>query len=345
MIEIDGSFGEGGGQILRSALTLSLLTAKAFRLKNIRAGRKPKPGLRPQHLACVRAAASIGTAKTYGDQIGSFELIFEPGPVRAGNYQFDIGTAGSTSLVLQTIALPLILRSDEPSQITIAGGTHVPHSPSFHFVHHTWLRHLDQCGISIQLEMPRAGFYPRGGGTIEAHLEPCLSVLPYQSLTRPEIKTVTGLSAVAGLPDHILERQEHRAKERLSQRGLAIVFDRQIWEGGPGSFISLATPDVQIPPLFAGLGERGKRAEAVADEAIHQFLDYLDSGAPVDEYSADQIVLVLSLSSGLSSFRTTKITNHLLTNIAVIKQFIDRDITCSGQPGSVGTITLLPQLV
>src|SRR4051812_9578773 len=171
LVELDGSLGEGGGQILRSSLTLSLLTGKSFHLRHVRA-RRPKPGLQPQHLMSVRAAARIGAAKLRGASIGSTDLVFEPGTVSAGSYRFDIGTAGSTGLVLQTLYLPLALRGDAPSEVTLIGGTHVNTSPCFHFLDVTWRAYLERMGLRLSLRMARPGFYPRGGGVVVAHVQP-----------------------------------------------------------------------------------------------------------------------------------------------------------------------------
>jgi RNA 3'-terminal phosphate cyclase (ATP) len=172
MLELDGSFGEGGGQILRTSLALSLLTGRAFHLRNIRAGRK-KPGLQPQHLTSVRAAAAISQAQMRGASLGSSDLVFEPGEVQAGTYRFDVGTAGATGLVLHTLYLPLALRGSAPSQLTLVGGTHVSASPCFHFLDTTWRRYLELCGLRLSLRMNRPGFYPRGGGVVEAIIQPC----------------------------------------------------------------------------------------------------------------------------------------------------------------------------
>src|SRR5829696_3883531 len=200
MIEIDGSFGEGGGQILRSSLALSLLTGKAFRLRKIRANRKPKPGLRPQHLASVRAAAKIGKAKVTGDVVGSNQLTFEPGPVTPGPYRFDIGTAGATALVLHTVYLPLAVAGG-PSEVVLEGGTHNDKAPSFHFLQTTWRAYMARLGLTISVEMKRAGFYPRGGGQVIAHIRPCPVPRPIALTGAVEHKTAAVLSGTAGLPD------------------------------------------------------------------------------------------------------------------------------------------------
>src|SRR5437763_9801015 len=172
MIDLDGSFGEGGGQILRSSLTLALLTGQSFRLRNVRA-RRAKPGLQPQHLTCVRAAAQVGDAQTAGASVGSSTLTFEPSTIRPGRYDFAIGTAGATGLVLHTVYLPLALRGGGPSELTLTGGTHVRTSPCFHFLEATWRRYLEQLGLRIRLRLVRPGFYPRGGGRVEAAIQPC----------------------------------------------------------------------------------------------------------------------------------------------------------------------------
>src|SRR5436305_1872307 len=196
MIEIDGSFGEGGGQVLRSSLALSLLTGRPFHLRNIRA-RRPKPGLQPQHLMSVRAAATVGQAQTRGASLHSSDLTFEPGAVKPGRYRFDIGTAGATSLVLHTVYLPLMLGQDGPSELTLTGGTHVKTSPSFHFLDRTWRAYLEAVGLRLRLEMVRPGFYPRGGGEVRAVLQPCAEVAPLRLLRRKGDVRVTGFSAVA----------------------------------------------------------------------------------------------------------------------------------------------------
>src|SRR5262249_318681 len=216
-IELDGSFGEGGGQILRTSLSLSLLTGKPFRLHNIRAGRK-NPGLQPQHLMSVRAAATIGQANTLGASQGSSELTFEPGEVVAGSYRFDIRTAGATGLVLQTILLPLVMRGREPSEVIITGGTHVKASPCFHFLEPPWGRYVGVLGLQATLTLRRLGFYPRGGGEIQAHIQPAAAIQPASLVTpNPPFDRLTGFSAVAGLPEDIAKRQARRAEFRLKQ--------------------------------------------------------------------------------------------------------------------------------
>ena len=339
MVELDGSFGEGGGQILRSSLALALITGKPFRLRNVRANR-PKPGLQPQHLMSVRAAARVGNATVTGDSLGSRELTFEPGRVSPGRYHFAIGTAGATGLVLHTVYLPLALRTDAPSEVILEGGTHVSTSPVFHFLAVTWRAYMARIGIHVSLEMKRPGFYPRGGGLVVANISPCPAVKGLHITDRPELTTATGLSAAAGVPEHVAKRQARRATVRLRDRGVEADIPQESWSGGPGSVLAVVFDQAPVPTLFFGLGARGKPAESVADEAADQALAYLASGAPVDAHSADQLVLPLAFSDESSEFLVAEVTRHLLTNVAVIHSFIDRGIMVEGVEGSTGVVRI-----
>jgi RNA 3'-terminal phosphate cyclase (ATP) len=340
MLELDGSFGEGGGQILRTSLALSLLTGRAFHLRNVRAGR-PKPGLQPQHLMSVRAAATIGQAQTRGASLGSSDLVFEPGAVRAGTYRFDVGTAGAVGLVLHTLYLPLTLRGQTPSELTLIGGTHVSTSPCFHFLDTTWRRYLELCGLRVSLRMNRPGFYPRGGGVVEAFIQPCAKLHGVRLGARASVKT-SGFSAVAGLDVSIARRQARRASFRLQQYGLRASLREETWQGGPGSVLAVELDTSPVPTLFFALGARGKPAERVADEAVEQVIAYLDAGdALVDAHSADQIVLPLALAEGPSEYRVAEVTRHLTTNLAVIRRFLERDLVCEGAEGEPGVVRIL----
>jgi RNA 3'-terminal phosphate cyclase (ATP) len=339
LLEIDGSFGEGGGQILRTSLALSLLTGRPFRLYNIRAGRL-KPGLQPQHLMSVRSAAAIGQAKLRGASRGSSDLTFEPGAVTAGAYRFDIGTAGSTSLVLHTLYLPLALRGGAPSQLTLIGGTHVSTSPCFHFLDTTWRRYLELIGVRVSLRMMRPGFYPRGGGHVEANIQPATCVAGLQLRERGPIR-LTGFSAVAGLPEDIARRQARRARFRLEQNGLKVDIREETWDGGPGTVLAVVAHTAPVPGLFFGLGARGKPAERVADEAVDQLLAYVRAApAAVDAHGADQLLLPLALADGPSEYTVAEVTRHLTTNIDIIRRFIERDISCEGKEGSPGVVRI-----
>ncbi len=338
-LELDGSFGEGGGQILRSSLTLSLLTGQPFHLVNVRAGRS-KPGLQPQHLQSVRAAATIGDATVLGDHLGSTELTFVPGEVKSGPYRFDIGTAGSTSLVLHTLYLPLALRGTSPSELTLTGGTHIRTSPCYHFLERTWLPYLSQCGLKLSLRLRRPGFYPRGGGVVEVFIQPTPRLTGVQLPERGPVQ-VSGFSAVAGLPDAIAGRQARQARKRLKAHGLKIDIEEQTWEGGPATVLALELNTSPAPTFFFALGERGKPAEKVADEAADQAIAYLERGpALVDPHSGDQLVLPLALAEGPSCYQVTEVTRHLTTNVTVIRRFIEREIIIEGEVGQPGIVRI-----
>lgn len=338
MIELDGAHGEGGGQILRTSLTLSLLTGKPFHLANVRAGRQ-KPGLQPQHLMSVKAAAAVGGASVRGASVGSSDLVFEPGEVRAGTYTFDIGTAGATGLVLHTIYLPLALRGQAASEVLLVGGTHVRTSPSFHFNAWTWREHVARLGLPITLEMRRPGFYPRGGGRLRA-LIPAVGGLTAASLgSRTESKTVHALAAVAGLDAGIARRMARRARHRLEQLGLEVETTEEEWDGGPGCVLVLRHDVEPVPVTVSVPGERGKPAEAVADEACEELARYVHRGpAAVDEHSADQIVLPLALAEGAAEYDVVTVTRHLTTNVGVIRRFLDREIVIEGAEGEPGKV-------
>jgi len=345
MLVIDGSQGEGGGQVLRSSLALSVLTGTPIRLENIRA-KRAKPGLQPQHNMCVKAAGAISGALFKGASVGSTTLTFEPKEVRSGPYQFTIGTAGATSLVLHTVYLPLALRGSKASEVVIDGGTHVPMSPCFHFLKTTWAAYLRKLGINVAVEMIRPGFYPRGGGQIRAVIEPCKAVKPLHLMSCPELTTASGFSAVAGgLPEAIAKRQARRLSERLKREGLESHIRIEEWEAAnrfasPGTVAAATFLQAPVPPLFFAIGERGKPAEVVADDAADEAIRFREANCPVDPHSADQLVLPLAFAKEASEFRTSEITRHLTTHIDVLKLFLDREITLQGREGEAGTVTV-----
>ncbi len=344
LITLDGSEGEGGGQILRTALTLALLTGRPFRVVKIRANRE-KPGLRPQHLSAVLAAADLGGADVSGASVGSRDLTFRPGSYTPRDLSIDIGTAGATALVLQTLHLPLALRSDRPLRVTLTGGTFNLKAPSYPFLDATWSAHLASLGAPIALAMPEAGFYPRGGGHLDAWIEPAR----IQSLTqikRGRLVRIDGLAGVARLPIAIVDRMRNRVLDRLGndrQDEAEIALTSISWPGSsPGAAIALSAvyDGVSVPATFVGLGERGKPAEAVADEAIDEFLAHHDApGGAFDPHSADQVMIPLALASGRSEYTVSTVTEHLRTNARTIHAFLDRSITIteptSDHPGRV----------
>lgn len=340
MLDIDGSQGEGGGQVLRTSLALSLLTGKPFHLRNVRA-RRPKPGLQPQHLASVRAAAAIGQARLRGASLHSTDLVFEPGPVTPGNYVFSIGTAGATGLVLHTVYLPLALHATADSAVTLTGGTHVQTSPIFPFLESTWRRYLALLGLSVRLKLRRPGFYPRGGGVVEAALEACPRLAGLRLDEARPVSRALVVSGVAGLPDDIARRQARRASQRLASARLRVEVREESLPGGPGTVLCIELDTTPVPTLFFGLGARGKPAERVADEAAEQALAFLEAPpGSVDAHSADQLVLPLALADGPSCFGVAQVTSHLWTNLAVIGRFVDRGLVCQGDEGEPGSVEI-----
>ncbi|WP_205679124.1 RNA 3'-terminal phosphate cyclase [Aquisphaera insulae] len=328
-VVIDGSRGEGGGQILRTALSLSLLTGRGFRMTKIRANRD-KPGLRPQHLKAVEAAAQLG-GEVVGAEVGSRELVFRPRPYAARDMKLDIGTAGSAALVLQTLHLPLAMRAESAVRVVINGGTFNPKAPAFPFLDETWRAHMSRLGLSVSLAMPAAGFYPRGGGRLDAWIEPgrpAAKAIP----DRGRMRRIRGVAGVCNLRDDIAARIRDRALMQLDDSGLNsdIEIDVVRWPGpGQGAAIAIwAEHQDAVPATFVGLGERGKPAEAVADEAVEELLDFeAVEPAAMDPHSADQVLLPLALADGPSSYSVNIVTEHLRTNAATIRQFLDREIT------------------
>ncbi len=341
MIEIDGAKGEGGGQILRSALTLALMTGRHFRIRNIRA-RRSKPGLRPQHLTSVNAAASVGQAQVEGALLGSREIEFQPTSIHPGSYRFEIPTAGSTSLVLQTVFLPLSA-ADSPSEIEIIGGTHVPWSPCFHYLEANWLPAMRMQGFRADLALEIAGFYPQGGGLIKASVQPVRRITPLQRIHRGELTRVRGLSIVSNLQESIAQRQRDRAVKGLADLGCPVEIEVQTLPSlGKGSLLLLHAEFEAGQACYFGLGARGKPAERVADESVDALLTFLRGSGVVDEYLADQLLLPLAFADGDSEFRTSKITRHLLTNAEIIRAFGVAEIDVRGELDQPGFVEIRP---
>jgi RNA 3'-terminal phosphate cyclase (ATP) len=341
MIAIDGTMGEGGGQVLRSSLTLSLLTGQAVQLTRIRANRS-KPGLGFQHRMAVHAAARISRARVEGDRIGSQTLQFEPSIIEAGDYHFDIGTAGATSLVLQTVLLPLALAA-APSQLTITGGTHVPWSPCFHYLDWHWRAFLRRLGLRFDLELAMAGFYPEGGGAVRARLPGGAQIQGLQLSDRGRLLRVRGVSAVANLAGEIGARQCNRAVRRLRELECDIdILLETLPAHSRGTVLVLLAEFEHSQACFFALGARGKRAEQVADEAVEALLTFLATDGAVDRWLADQLLLPLALAGQASVLRTSEVTSHLLTNAEVIRQFLPVRIDIDAALGNAATIRIVP---
>jgi RNA 3'-terminal phosphate cyclase (ATP) len=343
MITIDGSYGEGGGQIVRTALALSCVTGRAVRIINVRKNRS-KPGLQPQHLTGVLACALISRAKVEGAALGSDRLMFSPGRISGGEYTFDVeqtagkGSAGSISLILQAILLPLS-RADAPSRIVLHGGTHVPLSPSVHYLTDVFLPALRLIGVRADIELIRWGFYPIGKGEVVARIEPSHDLRGLAWDNPGQIARVSGISAVANLPRHIAERQRAAAAQALAAHGFEV--DIHLVDAlavGRGTFCFLKPEAPRLAGGFGSLGAIGKRAEVVGREAADECLTFVKSGAAVDRHLADQLLPYLALAQGPSTFTTEDVTTHLLTNRWVIRQFVDREIHVERDPGARGRI-------
>jgi RNA 3'-terminal phosphate cyclase (ATP) len=330
MITIDGSHGEGGGQILRSALSLSAATGKPFVIDNIRAGRQ-KPGLMRQHLTAVRGAAEICGAKAEGAEVGSTRLVFEPGQLRGGEYEFNIGTAGSTMLVLQTVLPPLALAA-EPSRIVLSGGTHNPQAPAFEFVDRAFFPLLRRMGYDVEARLVRPGFYPVGGGEIRVRIGVAGVLSPLAIHERGALKSCLAEAMVANLPIHIAERELARVGERLGWGGAQLAPRMEKRAAGAGNCVMLTVvhegatdvggADAGVTELFMSVGRRGVSAEDVADEAIAEAAAYLAGAAPVGPHLADQLLLPMALGAG-GRFVTCEPSSHTLTNMDVIEKFLD----------------------
>ncbi len=279
-------------------------------------------------------------ARAQGAQLGSQFLAFEPTTIVPGEFHLDIGTAGSTSLVLQTLAYPLSF-SRAASSITLIGGTHVPSSPSFDFLALHWLPHVQRIGFNIRLELQTAGFYPRGGGCVRATVNPVTALAPLQLSDRGALKRIRGISAVANLHSSIADRQKAQALKRISGISREAEIDiRRLSSPSKGTFLLLLAEFERSQCCFCGLGARGKRAERVADEAVDELMDFLATDGAVDHYLADQLVLPLALAKGVSELRTSKVTQHLVTNAEIVKMFLPARIKIDGEIGYPGTIRI-----
>ena len=340
MLEIDGGTGEGGGQIVRTSLSLSALTCTPFRIHNIRM-KRPKPGLRPQHLAAVQTVAVVTGASVEGARIGSPEFLFRPSTTKPGEYSFDIGTAGAVSLVLQTLIPPLLFAGGR-SHLAITGGTHVPISPPFDLIEQVFFPILALMGVRLACSVGPYGFYPKGGGRIVAHIEPCAgrALAPLSLAGEKGASAVRGTSAVANLPLSIAERQRASAASMLENAKIdAEIAVISVPSPGPGTFLFLKTEGA-CPAGFSAIGVRGKRAEVVGAEGAGGLLAHLSRPGCLDPYTSDQVVLYLALAQGRSEYTTTRITRHLVTNIGIVKRFIGADIVVEGEIDAPGRVSV-----
>jgi len=321
LITLDGSMGEGGGQVIRTALALSAATGQGFEITGIRA-RRPQPGLRPQHLAAVRALTLACGAKVSGALDGSQELRFEPGPVLAGDFDFEIATAGALSLVLQTVLLP-IATGQGPSRVAITGGTHVPWSPSYHYLANHWAAAVRHLGLDLSFRLERAGFYPPGGGLAFAEVKPwARPAAPLRLEERGGLLEVRGTSGASHLKNRAAERHQKAALARLwEERRLDVAWSVQaLPAASPGSFVLLEAVFENSRAAFGFLGERGVPAETIGDRAARALLRFLDGEGAVDPFLADQLAVPLALAGG-GRVTTSQVTAHLETVVAVLPRF------------------------
>lgn len=322
LIPLDGAVGEGGGQILRSALCLSAATGQGFEITKIRA-RRSRTGLRPQHLAAARAAAMACGARLSGAFEGSPDLRFEPGPPLAGRFRFDIETAGSATLVLQTV-VPLLALAGDASHVEVGGGTHVPQSPSADFLVRHWQAAVAQIGLSVDVELRRAGFYPKGGGELSGRIQGWQRpIAPLALEVRGALLGTAIVSGAAKLRGSVAERQAEAARVRLWEErrlepALEIVRPDA---GGPGSYLLAAAWFESGRAAFGVLGERGVRAERIGDRAARRLLKFLDSAGAVDAQLADQLAVPLALSGAGGRVSTSEVTAHLETVAGVLRAF------------------------
>ncbi|MDP7016753.1 MAG: RNA 3'-terminal phosphate cyclase [Pirellulaceae bacterium] len=328
-VAIDGSFGEGGGQIIRSSIALSMITGRPVSIENVRAKRN-KPGLKRQHTTAVRAAAEICGAVVTGDEIGSDALTFAPGPVKCGDFKFDIGTAGSTTLVFQTIAPALMLSAGE-SQVTLCGGTHNPFAPPWHFLTRVYLPLMNQIGPQVTTDLEQYGFYPGGGGRWRAFIRGRAQWRGMQLTERGRPATRLVHAIASNLPEHILDRETDVVRRRAGWRP-SEVRRELVDAAGPGNVVMVEVGFTNVTELFVAIGERGKRAEQVAAEVWRAAKRYLDATAPVGEYLADQLLLPLAIAAAQgesSQFTATTNSLHAQTHVDVIQKFLAIEIDVS----------------
>jgi RNA 3'-terminal phosphate cyclase (ATP) len=321
IIELDGGVGEGGGQILRTALTLSMIAGRAFRIANIRANR-PKPGLLRQHLTAVRAAAEVSDAVVEGAELGARSLTFSPGVLRGGDYTFSIGSAGSAMLVLQTV-LPALLFADAPSALVIEGGTHNGMAPPFEFIERTYLPLLAKMGAQANVSLERCGFYPAGGGRMRARIAPLAgkTFTPISFSVRGAAQIHFAESLIAGIPGHVAERELEAIGSAFGWSGAQLRFRGLDHNQGPGNAVLITLAFEHVCEVVMALGEKNVSAEAVAERAIRLAQTYFASSAFASEYLADQLMIPVALA-GEGSYTAMCASEHARTNAAVIEAFL-----------------------
>lgn len=346
MIEIDGSYGEGGGQILRTAVSLSALTMTPVRIFNIRAGRQ-KPGLKRQHIAGIEVTGKIVGAEIKGLEVGSSTVEFVPRERHGGSIRYDVGTAGSISLVLQA-ALPPAVLSPEPIQFDLRGGTDVKWSPPIDYVNNVFVHTLMTLGPMVELRQERRGHYPKGGGLVVCDVTPVDRIRPLNTIEKGNLRFIGGISHCVRLPRHIAERQAKTAEDMILEH-LSIKSDivRESYPKesdshlGPGSGIVVWTESEDGIRIGAdSLGERGKSAEQVGSEAVSKLITEVESAMAIDSHLSDMLIPYLAVAEGDSKIGVTKITSHLTTNIWAVEHILGASIKLQGKIGEPGTVSI-----
>ncbi|CUS44729.1 MAG: RNA 3'-terminal phosphate cyclase [Pseudomonadota bacterium] len=336
MIIIDGSEGEGGGQVVRNACALSLATGQPFRITNIRGGRE-KPGLMRQHVTAITAACTIGGGECEGLSVGSREMLFRPGKVAAGDYHFAVGTAGSSGLVLQTILMPLLL-ADGPSRLVLEGGTHNMLAPPFDFIDRVFLPIVNRMGPRVSARLVRHGFYPRGGGRIEVEIEPA-PLVPVECVERGAMLSCSATALYTGLPFDVADREIRMAKKLLDWPERAFSVRQLPEEYGPGNILLLEAVYEHVTEMVSGFGKLGVPAEQVAKRSVGRMKGYLESTAFAGPYLADQLLLPFSIAGG-GVFTTVKPSQHTTTAADIIQMFLDRRTAFQHEAGGTHRVTL-----
>jgi RNA 3'-phosphate cyclase len=327
MIQIDGSMGEGGGQVFRTTISFAALLKKTVQIKNIRKHRK-KPGLRIQHLTALRAMVKVTGGEVMGDYVGSSEVIFIPGETNGGCYTFDVsetsGSAGSVSLIFQALLLPLLF-AQSSSTLELIGGTHVPLSPPYHYLERVFLPTLRRMGVSVDISLLQWGWYPMGKGKMKISIHPVNKLHPLQIDRKRPLRQIYGISASSNLPAHIRLRQKEEALRLLSEQDTRASFEEvDAYAFGKGSFVFLYTDPEDAVAGFSAVGAVGKSAENVAREAWKGFNAFFHASSPCDPFIADQLVPYLALAAGESFIRFSRLSFHLSTHVGLLGQFLPK---------------------
>lgn len=338
MIEVDGAHGEGGGQILRTAVSLSAVLCEPVHVKGIRAGR-PNPGLAAQHVTGIEAVAGLCDAEVDGLQVGSTDITFRPGTLIGGEFAFNVGTAGSISLILQACILPAAL-SKAPVTLTLRGGTDTRWSPPIDYTRLVHLPLARRMGVAFDIEVIRRGFYPEGGGETVARAGPCAAISGIDLSQRGDYLRVSGVSHAQNLPEHVASRMKHAAlKDLVGHKNVKV--DTDLRSGvSTGAVIVLAAEYERTVLGSSALGQRGVRAETLGETCASGLEETMRSGATVDEHMVDQMVPYMALAKGDSVLLAEELTGHAETNIWVVEKFIGRRFATSKRDGLVEVRTV-----